>query len=347
MRLFTFLSICIFSLACNTPSELLLKGDADQAFRKAARKIKKDKDVITNTEVLVKSGDQISNNTIYRGQALIQSNQLNNWTRAQKIYDRTLRELFAANDLVNGGLQSSYDKLCTEKIELDFKIADHFYQLGEDLLATHYEQLSKHHAREAYYKYQECLSFGGDRFFQDIEEKLQECIFEGRIYFVSRNFTPSTGLFFKPLPREATQEPDCDIYADFGRTHFSESSRSSSKSYTTQVKVGKRPVTDTSGVTHYVPIYEDVSGRVRTEKITITASNSTYVRVDNVTGYCFKRETCLSNNASDSYEIVSFSGDRRAIPSCYSEGRKGNPFSIKNSLARDIDRQIDSDLSFW
>ena len=347
MRLFTLLSICTFSLACNTPAELLQKGDADQAFYKAMKKIKRDKDVMTNTNVLVEAGGQISENTIYRNQGLVHSNQLKNWTRAQRNYDKSLRELFAANDLVHGELQGSYDKLCSEKIELDFKIVDHFYQLGEDLLATHYEQLSKHHAREAYYQYKESLSFGGDRFFQDIEEKMEECIIEGRTYFVSYDFDPSSSLFFKELPAESTEIPDCEIYADFGRTHISESSRTSSKSYSKEIEVGQNVRVDTAGVKHYSPIFEKIKGKVITKTITIEARNRSYINVDNLTGHCFKSDACFSNTASESYEIIKFSGDERAIPSCYKEGRKGNPTNIRNSLKREVDRKLDYNLFHW
>jgi len=347
MRLFTLLSICTFSLACNTPTELLQKGDADQAFKKAVKKIKRDKDVMTNTSVLVEAGDQISENTIYRNQSLIHSSQLKYWTRAQKNYDKSLRELFAANDLVHGELQGSYDKLCSEKIELDFQIVDHFYKLGEDLLATHYEQTSKHHAREAYYKYKESLSYGGDRFFQDIEDKIEESIIEGRTLYVSHDFDPSSSLFFKALPVESTQIPDCEIYADFGRTHFSESSCTFSKSYSKEIEVGQSVRVDTAGVKHYFPIYEKVMGRVITKTITIEARNRSYINVDNLTGHCFKSDAYFSNSASDSYEIVKFSGDHRAIPSCYSEGKKGNPYTIRSSLKREVDRKLDNNIFHW
>lgn len=132
MRLSILLSICIFLSACNTPTELLVKGNADQTLKKAIKKVKRGKDVSTKTEVIVRSGDQISKNTLSYNKGLIQSFYLKDWTRAQRNYDKTLKELFAAYDLVNGKLQRTYDELCTENTELDFKITDHFYQLGED-----------------------------------------------------------------------------------------------------------------------------------------------------------------------------------------------------------------------
>ena len=347
MRLLSIFSICVFLIACSTPTELLQKGKTDLAFKKASKKLKRGKDIVTNTEVIIQAGDQIAKNTISYNLGLIQSDKVKSWTLAQRNYDKSLRELFAANDLVNGKLQSSYDKLCTEKIELDFKIADHFYQLGEDLLATHYEQLSKHHAREAYFEYQECLSFGGDRFFQDIPEKMNECVEEGLIYFVSYDFTPSSNLFFRRLPIEEDREPDCVISADFGYPHFSETESSCTSSFTEKIEVGKKSETDTSGVVHYYPIYEEVTGSVTTTTVTISASSTSYVNVDNVTGYCFKSGSCFSNSVSDSYEIVEFSGDHRAIPSHYSEGTTGNPFFIRSNLEQELSSEIDFDLFTW
>ena len=347
MRLSTLLSICIFLSACNTPTELLEKGNADQALKKAIRKVKRDKNVLTNTEVVVKSGDQISKNTLSYNKRLVQSFHLKDWTRAQRNYDKTLKELFAANDVVNGKLQRSYDELCTEKIELDFKIADHFYQLGEDLLATHYEQTSKHHAREAYFNYQECLSYGGDRFFQDINDKMDVCIIEGRTFFVSKNFNPSTDIFFQPLPQESQDIPDCVVYADFGYTHFSESSHSSSESFTEKIEVGQGSEVDTAGVTHYFPIYQEVTGTVEITTVIVSAENTSYIEVDNVTGHCFKQSSSFYNSVSDSYQEVSFSGDSRAIPSCYSEGTTGNSFFIRSNLSSSIDSEIDSDIYSW
>ena len=347
MRLLSIFSLFVFLTACKTPTDLLVKGKVDQAMKKASKKVKKGKDVITNTEVMILAGDQIAKNTISNNLGLTKSNQVQDWTRAQKNFDKSLRELFAANDLVNGKLQSSYDKLCSEKIELDFKIADHFYQLGEDLLATHYEQLSKHHAREAYFEYQECLSYGGDRFFQDLPEKMEECVQEGRVYFVSHGFIPSSDIFFRPLPQDLEQEPDCEVSADFGYVNFHESEYTSSQSFTESVEVGKRAETDTLGVTRYYPIYEDVSGEVSTTTVMITASTSYYIHVNNVTGYCYKNSQSFNCSVSDSYEITSISGDARAIPSCYSEGRNGNSFFIRSSLEQELNSKVDSDLYFW
>lgn len=346
MRLIFTLSICVFLTACITPSDLLLKGESDRAFKKALRNIKRDKNVIANTEVVLQAGDQITKNTIAQNSGLIRSSQVKDWTRAQKNFDKQLKDIFAANDLVNGKLQSSYDELCTEKIELDFKIADHFFQLGENLLATHYEQLSKHHAREAYFEFQECLSYGGDRFFQNIEDKMLECVQEGRIFFVSHRFTPSTNIFFQPLPRNSPKEPDCDIVANFGHTHFSENSHTAVQSFSEEVKVGVETVVDTAGVTHHYPIYKTVYGSVNTITVTLTAESTTYIDVDNVTGYCFKSSNRIRSCASDSYQIVELTGDRRAIPRRFSK-KRGDHQSTVWRVERALDSKIDSELFYW
>ncbi len=62
---------------------------------------------------------------------------------------------------------------------------------------------------------------------------------------------------------------------------------------------------------------------------------------------CAIEDRTFCNDASDSFEIVSFSGDRRAIPSCYSEGRNGNRYSIQSNLRNEVERAADSDLYYW
>lgn len=340
------LSISILCVACSTPSQLLEKGESERAFKLAQKKIKSGKDLNTNLFVLTKSTDHIIQNELQYNAHLTDSPSTKDWVKAQNNYFKTLKDIAAANELVDGQLQNKYDQLCNQKIELDFKIVDHFYQNGEALLATHYDQLSKHHAREAYFEFQECISFGGDRFFQNLDDKKQECIYEGRIFFVSHNFRPSTGLFFRPLPAEADFEPDCVISASFGPISYVEHAHSSSTSYSKEIKVGTSSHQDTSGQIIYTPIYETVTAKVTTTKVTGTVSSSTYIYAENITGYCFKSDQSFRNSLSDSYKEISISGDKRALDSAINEC-SGPPAFFRSKLERGLNSDIDSDLSGW
>ena len=339
-----FLCGCLFS--CSTPSELLEKGKVERAFNLASKKLNSKKNVDVNSLVLIEASKKIIQDQLYYNQPLIQSRNIEHWVLAQNNYYKILEDIVVANDLVDGKLQNSYDHLCTEKIELDFKITDHFYQNGEDLLATHYDQLSKHHAREAYYQYQECQSYGGDRFFNNIIDKMDECVYEGRIYFVSLDFFPSTNLFFQPLPEDAYYEPDCVISASFGSPSFSTSTRSVSETFTKEIKVSTKTETDTAGVVRFIPIYETVSATVTTTTVSATASSWTNIYVDNISGYCYKNGNSFNTCVSDSYEEISITGDTRAINSCISTSR-GKPAFFRSSLESDLQDEIDNSLFFW
>ena len=346
MRILTILSICAVFFSCSTPLQLLEEGKIDKAFRIAAKKVKSGKNTSENRLVLIKSANKLIQNELYNNLHLTQSKKVQDWVKAQNNYFKTLKDIVVANDLVEGQLQNSYDQLCNQKIELDFKIVNYFYQNGDKLLATHYDQLSKHHAREAYYQYQESLAFGGDRFFQDIEDKMEECIVEGRIFFVSHNFNPTTDLFFQPLPEDAKYEPDCSISASFGPRSFSYSSHSTSSDYSKEVEVGKKSEIDTSGKLIYKSILKTICATVRITKTTITASSNTSIYSDDITGYCFKEDKFFRSCASDSYTVVDISGDRRAISGAI-PCNTGSEFAIRRSLESDLDRAIDSELYFW
>lgn len=346
MRLLSIFLGILLIFGCSTPSELIIEGKLNQAFNKATKQIKRGKDIPSNTDALKIASEKISTITIQYAKQYEQSNRLKDWTYAQKVYDKALKNIHNANQLIEGQLQSSYDKLCDKKIDLDFKITNHFYQKGEEMLAAHYEQLSKQFARDAYSNYKECLSFGGDRFFQDINEKIEESILQGTTYFISYNFQPTSRLFFQPQNQESIESPDCEISADFGGIRFSENSRSCTNHYSETIKVGTRTEVDTSGKTQYYPIYKDVHGSVTTTTVTVQASATTYVNVRNATGECFKRSDFFNNSVEDSYEIVSFCGDRRAIPSCYAI--KNDSYKVnKWDLERRLNSEIDFDLFAW
>ena len=346
MRPTTFLSVCILFFSCSTPAELLEKGKIERAFKLAEKKIKAGKDLNTNTKVLVFSGDQIIQSTLFNNSPLMHSPNVEDWVRAQNNFFKTLEDIVVANDLVDGQLQNSYDQLCTQKIELDFKIADHFYQNGTDLLAFHYEHTSKHHARKAYYQYQECLSFGGDRFFQNLEDKISESVEEGKVYFVSHNFRPSSNLFFQPLPPNADFEADCIIQASFGPINYSTHSHSSTTTHSKDIEVGKNSKVDTSGQIVYTPIMKTVYADVITTSVTVTASSYSDIYVDNITGQCSKRSKSFNACVSDSYEEVRIHGDRRALNTSIS-ACSGQPAFFISNLESDLNFKIDCELGYW
>lgn len=305
------LLILVFISACVKPIEALEKGKYHHAFRLAKRQVKQNKNIEQNIEILKISGAQIVAQEIDENANLIATNQTKNLIKVQNNYYNLLTKIGKVNIDVQGEISDVYDVLCTEKKELDFKIADNYYQAGWDFLDQFYVDWQKAEARKAYYKFKDCRKYDGDLFFKNITDLMTEAHNRGTVYYIGDDYRNS--YFFKRLPLSSQEEPDCDIAIDHGPVRIWESESTHTDHYSKNIQVGTRTETDTLGKTIIIPIYEEIHASITITDIIVTASISTNVSVLNLSGQCSVKSNHFTTQVNDNYQEVSVHGDRRSI----------------------------------
>ncbi len=115
---FSLLALCI--LSCKSPTQLLEKGDCDQAFNRAVKEIKKRKNVAQNIKVIEKSTELRVAAALRFAEIKSNSEKTKDWVNAQTKLYKTLEEIGEANILLKGSISEPYDELCTAKKDIDF-----------------------------------------------------------------------------------------------------------------------------------------------------------------------------------------------------------------------------------
>ena len=341
----TLLPICLLGLlSCSSPSKALEKGRSKKAIRLAKSDLRKNKNITENITILnVAAHDEIDK-VLASNTNKLSSPEVKDWIKVQNNYFGLLENIGEANQLSNGEVSEPYDRLCEHKTELDYKIADHYYQEGEEQLLAYHRSNEKSMARQAYGRYNLAQEYGADKYYADIQEKLDYCVEHGRVYYIAYDYSPSNDLFFRPLS-ESPHDVEADCVFSSSRSGYttSETSSTSEKKYEERVQIGQESETDTSGIVTYTPIYEYVYAYKNTTDITVTLSTTTSVNVKNQTGQCHVRSWNFSKTVSDSYEEITFTGDSRAFP-IGAKDETGVPAFFISKLQGRLDDAVEDEL---
>jgi len=338
-----FIALFLVFSSCVTPEKALEQGWYETALRLSANKIRDGKDVERNIRIMQTAADHIIDEELKAKKALVNSPKVKDWIKVQDSYYRVLEVLGKANVTANGAILTEYDEMCSTKKDLDFKIVEYFYSRGEKALQKFYDTGQKVNARTAYYEFAKAEKNGGDLYYNNLADIMDECHKNGIVYYIGDTYTVGSSFFLKPLPPNANFEPDCDIDIDYGLISFSESRSESSNTYTEEVVVGQEEVKDTSGNITYRDVIEEVEATITTVKVTVTASTWTSVNSSDLSGQCTVSSESFNSSVSDDYEEIIISGDSRAVPTGITE-KTGAPVSFESELEDKLNSDVQSEL---
>lgn len=343
LRISFFASLIFLLSSCASSSKAFEKGQNKKAIRLAKYDLKKNKNVEENIAIINKASEIEIDKILELNAQKISSPQVEDWISVQNSYFSLLENIGEANQLAKGKISKPYDRLCEHKNDLDYKIAEHYYKEGEELLVSYENKQEKSEARKSYYSYKQAKDYGAEKYYGDLTEKMDYCIEKGRVYFIAYNCSPSKNLFFRPLPQDVSFEADCILRSTKSGYATKEKRSQSTKTYDEEIEVGKEAITDTSGTVTYEPIYETVFAYENTTKITVTLSTTTWINVKNNTGQCHKGSWSFQSEVSDTYEEVRYTGDSRAYP-ILAKDKVGQPISFMSDLERELRKEVDKEL---
>lgn len=330
---YTIILLLLIS-SCKSPTELLEKGNYERAFTEAMKEIQKDKNVEENTEVARIASQEISTNSLKAFRKKSRSHDVDVWIDGQTQLFEVLEKIGAANAELDGQLNESYDALCTEKKSIDYRIVEHYYNEGHDYFDAFDRTDQKIEARNAYYSFKNCDKYEGQTYFPDLALDIDAAYQNGIVYYTSSSLL-STQLFLKPLPAGADFGADCRISISHGFVSYSTSESIHNDKKTKNIETGKETIVDTSGITTYKPIYEDIEATIVTKTITVTAQVNTNIWSEDLTGNCTVATRNIITTLDDSYDEVSVVGDERALYHIVTKS-SGEPAFFRSNLESDL-----------
>ncbi len=331
LKILVFIIASLMMFTACTPQRAFKHNNYKRALRLSAKKIKKGKASSTHYDIASISSAYLVDNVLQENADRLHSESVNDWLKVQNKYYKVLASVGKTNHELGGFLTPSYDVLCDAKMNLDFKIMDHFYALAVDHLDDSRRKLNKESARIAYHNLQKCIEHGGENEYSDMAQLQVEAIDRGTVYFIARGFNPDETFWFKYWDDYQDEAIDCILDYDLSGIWFCESSHTSYDTQTKEIQTGTHSHTDTSGVTINTPIYETVCATIATTRVTIEASATLSRYVINESGQCPLANDELRFSDSDSYEEIQISGDIRALDFVPSEC-SGEPGFLRSNL---------------
>jgi len=343
---YLFLLLSLLLGACTTPKKAYESGNHSKAISLIIKKLKKNEATKADLNILSKASNELVKTTLAKNDKKSRSPKVKNWIKVSEEYYEVLENVGEANQKSKGHITSSYDKICSAKKEVDFKIIDYFYEEGIVLLDKAANTGLKKAARQAHVEFENCVKYGGKNEYNDLEDMLEESHERGIVYFTSWDIRPNTTFWVKPLPRDADYEADCDVTVDKGFVNFMPSSSSTTKTYYEDVQTGSNTETDTAGIVTTTPIYTEVSAQVTITTRTLTASSTTNIYVRDLSGHCTLRGESFTIDEVDEYEEVTITGDLRAVPSGVS-AKSGEPTFFRSGLEDDVQDEVNRRIDGW
>lgn len=336
--LIPILLLLLVTTSCLSPTEYLEIQEYDKAIRKATRQLINGKRIAENASVITEAYKQKIEWEIQKAETIRHEGEVKDWIKLRKHQYRVLEDIGESNKLLKGRLTGSFDRLCRYKEGLDYQIVRHFQGKGDSLYAAHVKTGNKYLSRRAYYNFRDSQENGGDAFFPDLDQDLEDAHKGGIVYYRSTIPISSSNIFLKPLPRDADFRADCSIRGNRGYVRIHRHEQKDRDRVSREIKVRERSERDTSGNIRYIPVYEEVSATVITTTITISAEITAHRYVSDLTGQCPLRSEWKDFDDSEQYEKVEWSGDRRAFA-------HGPPGSGDNCCKESsIERELRDDL---
>ncbi len=339
------LMFLLFVFSCVSPEKALMDGSYPTAFRSSVRQIKHGKNMEKNLRVLNISAHQLVEQSIADNTLLLQSNNLQDWIKAEKSTCKLRNKLQKANRLTSGAVQDQFIRLDSFYIGVKRKIVQFYFQTGTKKMALYEKTRIKTYAREAYPYFDRALKQGGTYFYPDLRTHLQEALAKGIIYYTGEEHTVGESRFLKPLPKGANFELDCHINIMSENVNYDYTEYEKTQEFTKKILVNTIVTRDTAAKEINTKCeYETLSATVTTKEITIVASVFTTVQIDNISGQCPLNSVSFYVNDVDVTEEIEIDGDEEAVPDCIKE-KDANVFCIEMDLRSAVNSEIDDRLN--
>jgi len=336
----TVFLFCFIS-ACSSSEKALENKRYLKAMNLASKQIKKGNNIDENTIYLQSAAQGLVNKTLDSYQNENASN-VKDWKRSRTKFYSVLKQLNNKNIKTNGLISQSYDRLCEAKQELDLRIVNYYYDEGIKLLNKSKSTNETQWAREAYHEFQLSEKEGASAFYGNLLDLKEECIQYGSIFVDAPSELRLNNKFLKSIADHEGAIADCTIKIGSSSVTFSESFNETQEEKTKEIKVGENAITDTSGVTTYEDILEEVIGFKNTNEITFSANQQIYITVTPNNSECFLDNRTLNLEASEKCTEIKYTGDKSVFTS--SIDQTCSKFNIEMNLKQDLRREHSNNL---
>lgn len=355
--LLIFISVGL--IGCRTPQKSLEKKNYDRAFKLALSKLKHNKAVEENKEILSAALDEIIK------QKTIEIKKLKSFGTLEKALKEVQNlqvKINATDYYLLEEISDKKDQFEQEEQYLKSEISKNFMQDGLENLTIAENDMDKEKAKKAYYSFKKVKKYNSN--IPKIDSLLQKSHQLGqKTYIVKANATfdilynwkidhqfdnlENLGgkfikVYFEPIGEKTGT--DCTIDVKFGSLCISESETKNKRMFTKTIVTGKEAVINSDGQTVKVEKTEEVSGEFITKKITKTADWVAQVNINAGTKNCSLFNRSFSEDVEDVIEEYILEGDERAVPNCYKSKNSNDKLMSDDDMADELIEELYSQI---
>jgi len=360
--LYSILCLCIV-VACSNPKKLYDKGNYDKAYAKALSGLKKGKKNRDNLRVLNRSFEKIMDEKM-EDITRLKTGDLADQEKAIKEYGELIEKYEEGRSFIDSDLDAQMDQHYTGKQDLATSVSEAYASSAKRKLNQAIVNGNKLDAQTAFYQFQKAIHY--DKKDQFVLDSLQEvALIAGTVYYevnrTSMDFDLGWELdrVFDDIETDiredfvvvqyggGLQEVDCVIELSFSDLSQYDDSDVDSRDFEERVITGYNTEVDTSGNKTETPIYEEVTGTVRINKIRRTSELAMIADLRRSTGVCDFNDGRKTAGTYEELEFYETYGDDRAIPDKYKR-RNNDEFTDPKRIAEDlIDDLYDDFRRMW
>ena len=340
-----------FLVACMTTQKSFEKKQYKQAFRLALSKMQKGKEVEIKEPILHQSLDILLQPILHQKDSFQNIGTIAFLNKALKKNEDALKYLRKAQRFSTPKFDSIRNKLIQEVPQINAQIAQLYIDHGQDKLNKALENNNKILAQKAYQDFRNAKEHG--RLDQATDSLQAYSLDFGQVIVVVTTdvWSPSMqwdvdrafdnigncgGLFLQVYynSNPTRRRTDCILDFNFSSVDFDTDDSEVTHQYETKVIDKYKTVTDTSGVSTQVPVYETVTASAEVITRTKTATLSVNMSVRSQSPNCRWSSCHQSRTITSEVEIIETSGDERALPHQYQ-----HIFGIQDDVEDDDDME--------
>lgn len=337
LAILAILILTLFSCSRNA-QKFLDKGDYHKAYNIALKNLKKDRKSRKDRSVLNKSFEQILNDKNSEYDRYIKSDVIEDWEIAYNQY-KVLWEIY---DEGKSYLDNSYDSELLQKKagqEVLMKdIANNYFRMGTESMATYKGTDNKAYAQDAYTFFRKADSYEVNEVTApDLDRFMDESLTAGMISILVITEAPYDRILKREIDKEFYElesksegfeeilyernivNPDCVLRMYFDRLDVDVDQDRSRETFTEEIEDGYDTSQDTSGVEIRTPRYRTVTGQVTTIRDRVIYSWQMEVNPEGPSDICHFDRKVFREREEITNEYYEISGDNRAIPNRYNQ----------------------------
>ncbi|MFK8105015.1 MAG: hypothetical protein AB8G15_21035, partial [Saprospiraceae bacterium] len=351
------LLLVLFQINCSSPSKLYEKRKYKQAYKKALRALKKDKDPAVNRKILRESLQKIITEETVKKEQLLATTTLKDKDKVLRINKKLSEKFVESRKYLNTEFDLAKESVLQESKQLRFEILNTYLSDAKNLLVDVETFGDKIKAKTAYHKLKKAQEYT-DNHSSEIDS-LISVSYEAAIiiYTISAeasfsfscnwdidrkfdNITSGSSKFRKVYyePSGSIPNTDCAIRIRFGSLSIDEDEDEKEETYSKEIVVGTETITNASGEEEEIDKIEEISGTVIKTTIKKTAEWSVSVSVTKSTNNCRVGSNSFREEIEDEIEEFRVEGDERAVPDQYHSPRKQELMSDEKMEEILIDR---------